>query len=98
MVTLNEQSDLAHSDSGAPGVFSRLRFSPFLAQMVIIRRCNLACGYCSEYDKVSEPIPFRILEERLHKLKNLGTFGISLTGADPPLLPHLPPFLRNCHT
>ena len=84
------------SKAGTPGMFSRLRFSPFLVQMVIIRRCNLACGYCSEYDKVSEPIPFGILEERLHKLKNLGTFGISLTGGEPTLHPELPRLIRKC--
>ena len=50
-------------------MFFRLRYSPFLAQMVVIRRCNLSCGYCSEYDKVSEPVPVEILEERLRKLK-----------------------------
>src|SRR4029077_13759660 len=60
-----------------PSMFFRLRYSPFLAQMVVIRRCNLSCGYCSEYDKVSEPVPVEILEERLRKLKALGTFGIS---------------------
>jgi len=70
---------------GAPGIFSRLRYSPFLAQLVIIRRCNLSCSYCSEYDKVSEPVPMEVLEERLRKLKSLGTFGISLTGGEPTL-------------
>ena len=64
-------------------MFFRLRYSPFLAQMVVIRRCNLSCGYCSEFDKVSEPVPVETLEERLRKLKALGTFGISLTGANP---------------
>ena len=62
-------------------IFSRFRYSPFLAQMVVIRRCNLSCGYCSEFDKTSDPVPFEILEERLERLKELGTFGISLTGA-----------------
>ena len=78
------------------GIFSRLGYSPFLAQMVIIRRCNLSCGYCSEYDKVSDPIPFEVLEERLRKLKSLGTFGISLTGGEPTLHPDLPRLIREC--
>jgi MoaA/NifB/PqqE/SkfB family radical SAM enzyme len=79
-----------------PGIFSRLRYSPFLAQLVIIRRCNLSCSYCSEYDKVSDPIPADILEKRLWKLKNLGTFGISLTGGEPTLHPQLPDLIRMC--
>ncbi len=51
--------------------------------MVVIRRCNLSCGYCSEYDKSSEPVPVEVLEDRLRKIKELGTFGISLTGGEP---------------
>src|ERR1700680_4285296 len=78
------------------GVFSRLRFSPFLAQLVIIRRCNLSCGYCSEFDKTSKPIPTSVLEKRLRKLKSLGTFGISLTGGEPTLHPDLPHLIRKC--
>ena len=81
---------------GAPGIFSRLRYSPFLAQLVIIRRCNLSCSYCSEYDKVSDPIAAEILEKRLRKLKSLGTFGISLTGGEPTLHPQLPSLIRTC--
>jgi MoaA/NifB/PqqE/SkfB family radical SAM enzyme len=79
-----------------PGIFSRLRYSPFLVQLVIIRRCNLSCSYCSEYDKVSDPIPAGILEKRLWKLRNLGTFGISLTGGEPTLHPQLPDLIRMC--
>jgi MoaA/NifB/PqqE/SkfB family radical SAM enzyme len=64
--------------------------------MVIIRRCNLACGYCTEYDKTSSPVSFEILEQRLRKLKGLGTFGISLTGGEPTMHPDLPRLVRKC--
>jgi MoaA/NifB/PqqE/SkfB family radical SAM enzyme len=77
-------------------ILSRFRYSPFLAQMVVIRRCNLSCGYCSEFDKTSEPVRFEILEKRLEKLKELGTFGISLTGGEPTLHPDLPRLIRKC--
>jgi MoaA/NifB/PqqE/SkfB family radical SAM enzyme len=77
-------------------MFFRLRYSPFLAQLVVIRRCNLSCGYCSEFDKVSEPVPMHLLEERLEKLRSLGTFGISLTGGEPMLHPELPQLVRRC--
>ncbi len=76
--------------------FSRLRYSPWLAQMVVIRRCNLSCGYCSEFDKTSDPVPFETLERRLEKLKELGTFGVSLTGGEPTLHPDLPRLIRKC--
>ena len=79
-----------------PNIFFRLRYSPFLAQMVVIRRCNLSCGYCSEYDKTSDPVPVQVLEDRLRKLKELGTFGISLTGGEPTLHPELPRLIRTC--
>ncbi len=81
-----------------PGLSFRLRYSPFLAQMVVIRRCNLSCGYCSEYDKSSDPVPIGLLETRLRKLKELGTFGISLTGGEPTLHPELPRLIRMCRT
>ena len=74
----------------------RLRYSPFLVQMVIIRRCNLSCAYCSEFDKVSEPVPMQLLEERLKKLRSLGTFGISLTGGEPTMHPELIGLVRKC--
>jgi MoaA/NifB/PqqE/SkfB family radical SAM enzyme len=64
--------------------------------MVVIRRCNLSCGYCSEYDKTSDPVPVQVLEDRLRKLKELGTFGISLTGGEPTLHPELPRLIRTC--
>ena len=74
----------------------RLRYSPLLVQMVVIRRCNLSCGYCSEYDKSSNPVPVEVLEDRLRMLKALGTFGISLTGGEPTLHPELPRLIRTC--
>src|SRR5215475_4175067 len=79
-----------------PPISFRLGYSPFLAHIVIIRRCNLSCGYCSEYDKVSDPIPVEVLEKRLRKLRSLGTFGISLTGGEPTLHPSLPQLIRKC--
>ena len=30
---------------------------PLLVQIIPIRRCNIDCGYCNEYDKVSPPVP-----------------------------------------
>jgi len=52
--------------------------------MVVIRRSDLSCGYCLEDDKFSDPVLAEVLEKRLLKLKELGTFGISLTGGDAP--------------
>src|SRR5438105_10137455 len=73
-----------------PNKFFRLRYSPFLTQIVVIRRCNLSCGYCSEYDKTSEPVPFELLSARLAKLRELRTWAVCLTGGEPTLHPRLP--------
>ncbi len=71
-----------------------LRYGPFLAQLVIIRRCNLSCGYCSEFDRVSEPVDTDLLMARLRKLRDLHCWATCLTGGEPTLHPDLPDLLR----
>jgi MoaA/NifB/PqqE/SkfB family radical SAM enzyme len=66
-----------------------LRYGPFLAQIIVTRRCNLSCGYCSEFDKTSAPVPFNILQARMVKLRGLGTWALSLMGGEPTLHPDL---------
>jgi MoaA/NifB/PqqE/SkfB family radical SAM enzyme len=66
-----------------------LRYGPFLAQIIVTRRCNLSCGYCTEYDKTSAPVPFDILQPRLEKLQQLGTWALSLMGGEPTMHPEL---------
>jgi MoaA/NifB/PqqE/SkfB family radical SAM enzyme len=67
-----------------------VRFGPFLAQVVIIRRCNLSCAYCSEFDKTSEPVSFQDLILRFKKLRDFKTWAVCLTGGEPTLHPRLP--------
>lgn len=67
----------------------RLLYSPFLVQMVVTRRCNLACGYCNEYDDTSEPVPTAELKRRIDKIDELGAFGLELTGGEPMMHPDL---------
>lgn len=66
-----------------------LRCGPFLAHVVVTRRCNLSCGYCNEYDQVSAPVARELLEERLAKLRDLRTWMVCLTGGEPTLHPDL---------
>lgn len=61
--------------------------SPMLAQMVVIRRCNLSCGYCNEYDDHSAPLPTADLYERIDHLASLGTLAVTLTGASRCCIP-----------
>ena len=68
--------------------------SPLLAQLVVTRRCNLACGYCNEYDDFSPPVPRKTLEERIDALGRLNTAAVTLTGGEPLLNPDLEHALR----
>jgi MoaA/NifB/PqqE/SkfB family radical SAM enzyme len=63
--------------------------TPLLAQMVVIRRCNLSCGYCNEYDDHSDPLAFDELCRRIDHLAELGTVTVTLTGGEPLLHPRL---------
>src|ERR1700728_1344094 len=62
---------------------------PILAQIVPIRRCNLACTYCNEYDKTSAPVPLEEMLRRIDKLGELGTSIITVSGGEPTLHPDL---------
>jgi MoaA/NifB/PqqE/SkfB family radical SAM enzyme len=60
-----------------------------LAHIIPMRRCNLACGYCNEYDKVSEPVPLVEMKRRIDKLASFGTSLIVISGGEPMLHPDL---------
>ncbi|MFK7808693.1 MAG: radical SAM protein [Saprospiraceae bacterium] len=62
---------------------------PLLAQMVITKRCNLSCGYCFEYDKVSKPVPLQVLKSRVDELKRLRVVFVTLNGGEPLLHPEI---------
>jgi MoaA/NifB/PqqE/SkfB family radical SAM enzyme len=66
-----------------------LRHGPFLAHLVVTRRCNLSCGYCNEYDRVSPPVPFEVLDRRLRKLHQLRAWMVCLSGGEPTVHPDL---------
>lgn len=62
---------------------------PILAQIIPIRRCNLDCSYCNEYDKTSDPVPIDEMLRRIDRLAELGTGIITLSGGEPLLHPDL---------
>jgi MoaA/NifB/PqqE/SkfB family radical SAM enzyme len=67
---------------------------PLLVHIVPIRRCNIDCGYCNEYDKVSPPVPFDTLTRRIDRLAELGTSVVAFSGGEPMLHPQLDDLIR----
>src|SRR6478672_6933886 len=67
---------------------------PILAQIVPIRRCNLSCTYCNEYDKTSAPVPTDMMLRRIKRLTELGTGIITFSGGEPTLHPDLDALIR----
>jgi MoaA/NifB/PqqE/SkfB family radical SAM enzyme len=67
---------------------------PVLAQIIPIRRCNLACTYCNEFDKDSPPVPTPEMLKRIDKLCALGTSIITFSGGEPTLHPDLDALIR----
>src|SRR6202161_1431560 len=62
---------------------------PLLAHLIPIRRCNLACTYCNEFDDFSKPVPTEQMSQRVDQLGDLGTSVITISGGEPLLHPQL---------
>src|SRR5215471_2204632 len=62
---------------------------PLLVHIIPIRRCNIDCGYCNEYDKVSEPVPTGTMLDRIDHLAKLDASVVSFSGGEPLLHPDL---------
>jgi len=75
------------SADDSPGV--HLHRPPSAGAYHPIRRCNLACEYCNEYDDFSKPVPTKTMFQRVDKLADLGTSVITISGGEPLLHPEL---------
>jgi len=62
---------------------------PVLVHIIPIRRCNLACTYCNEYDDFSKPVPTAEMFARIDRLGAMGTSIITISGGEPLLHPDL---------
>lgn len=60
---------------------------PIQAHIVPIRRCNLDCTYCNEYDDFSPPVPVETMFSRVDALGRLATSLITISGGEPLLHP-----------
>jgi MoaA/NifB/PqqE/SkfB family radical SAM enzyme len=67
---------------------------PIVAHIVPIRRCNLACTYCNEFDDFSKPVPLAAMLRRVDRLAELGTTVITISGGEPLLHPELDDIIR----
>ncbi len=65
------------------------RDHPILAHLIPMRRCNLSCAYCNEYDDHSEPVATTTILSRVDRLADLGTAVITISGGEPLLHPEL---------
>lgn len=81
---------------GVLSAIPRVLFSnaPIDAQLIVTRRCNLSCGYCSEYDNVSQPIDLDILKSRIDALHRLHAINITMLGGEPLMHPDIAEVVR----
>ena len=67
---------------------------PLLAHIIPMRRCNLACTYCNEFDDFSKPVPLEEMYRRIDKLGALGTSVVTISGGEPLMHPELDDVIR----
>ena len=67
---------------------------PIDAHIIPIRRCNLSCAYCNEFDSFSKPVPTAEMLRRIDRLAALGTTIITISGGEPLLHPELDEIIR----
>jgi MoaA/NifB/PqqE/SkfB family radical SAM enzyme len=68
---------------------------PILAHIVPMRRCNLSCSYCNEYDKFSPPVATTEMLRRIDLLAALQTSAVTISGGEPLLHPALDELIRH---
>ena len=71
---------------------------PVLAHIIPIRRCNLACKYCNEFDDFSKPVPLETMKRRIDDLARLRTSVVTLSGGEPLLHPELDEIIAHMRT
>jgi MoaA/NifB/PqqE/SkfB family radical SAM enzyme len=73
----------------------RHQYQPVAAHLIPVRRCNLSCTYCNEYDDHSAAVPTGEVIDRVDRLAALGTGVVTLSGGEPLLHPDLDDIIRH---
>src|SRR6516225_9409171 len=77
----------------AKGLLSKRH--PIDVHLIPMRRCNLSCSYCNEYDKFSPPVALAEMIRRVDRLASFGTTVITISGGEPLLHPDLERIIRH---
>jgi MoaA/NifB/PqqE/SkfB family radical SAM enzyme len=72
----------------------RFAHQPVAAHLIPVRRCNLSCTYCNEFDEHSPPVPTELVLRRVDLLAALGTGIVTMSGGEPLLHPDLDEIIR----
>lgn len=67
---------------------------PLQCSLYVTDRCNLDCGYCTEYDNSKAHPPLEVIKRRLDHIRALGTLRVALVGGEPLLHPDIVEIVR----
>lgn len=67
---------------------------PMQCSLYVTDRCNLDCGYCTEYDNSRAHPPLDVILARLDHIRSLGTLRVALVGGEPLLHPDIVEIVR----
>jgi MoaA/NifB/PqqE/SkfB family radical SAM enzyme len=76
----------------ARGLFSSKHV--LLAHIIPMRRCNLACTYCNEFDDVSPPVATEEMIRRIDRLAYLKTAIVTISGGEPLMHPDIEEIIK----
>ena len=97
LTTLRRNAKALHRNLRGARMVARALAStdhPLLAHIIPMRRCNLACTYCNEFDDFSKPVPIEEMYRRIDKLGALGTSVVTISGGEPLMHPELDDVIR----
>jgi MoaA/NifB/PqqE/SkfB family radical SAM enzyme len=97
VTTLRRRAKALHRNLRGAAMAARAFAStdhPLLAHIIPVRRCNLSCTYCNEFDDFSKPVPTEEMFRRIDKLGALGTAVVTISGGEPLLHPELDDVIR----